>query len=208
MSTHQRNTHTPALEGYAAEALTLVERYESVAAADKLRPVAHLLPTSPSQVADIGAGTGVDAAWLAAQGHSVLAVEPTLGFREAGQRLHPSDRIEWMDDSLPALDVVKSRGARFHLVLLSAVWAHLPEPMREEAMRNLASLLRPDGMLILSLRHGVFPASRPGYPASADQTIALARAEGLHPIYRCEAESMQAVNRASGVTWTWLAFRA
>lgn len=205
MATRTSNLRAAALDGYAAEAATLIERYESVVAADKLRHVAHLLPSTPSAIADIGAGTGVDAAWFAAQGHSVLAVEPTPGFREAGQRLHPSDRIEWLDDELPALDVVKSRGNRYQLVLLSAVWAHLPEAVRELAMRNLATLLEPEGLLILSLRHGVFPASRPGYPASADQTIDLARAQGLRSIFRCEAESVQAVNRASGVTWTWLA---
>jgi 2-polyprenyl-3-methyl-5-hydroxy-6-metoxy-1,4-benzoquinol methylase len=202
-----RLPHTPALDGYAAEAAALIERYESVASADKLRPVAHLLPSSPSEVADIGAGTGVDAAWFAAQGHTVLAVEPTHAFREAGRRLHPCDRIQWLNDELPELRALRSRGNRFQLILLSAVWAHLPEPLRGRAMRNLESLLQPEGMLIMSLRHGAFPASRPTYPASADQTISLAREQGLHSIFRCEAESVQAVNQASGVTWTWLAFR-
>jgi len=33
----------------------------------------HLITTTPGHVPDIGAGTGVDAAWFAAQGHSVVS---------------------------------------------------------------------------------------------------------------------------------------
>lgn len=207
MAAPDREPQTAALDGYATEGAGLVARYEAVSSAGKLRPVAHLLPAAPARVADIGAGTGVDAAWLAAQGHSVLAVEPTPAFRAAGQGLHRSGRITWLDDRLPALAATRALGLRFDFVLLSAVWAHLPEAARDEAMSSLALLLAHQGTLVLSLRHGPSPASRPTYPAPPEQALQLAAAHGLRAVLRCEAESAQAANRAAGVTWTWLGLR-
>src|SRR5215471_7752455 len=90
-------------EGYTEEADALTRQYESVRFADVHGPVVHLLPTVPSDVLDIGAGTGRDAAALAAMGHRVVAVEPTAAFRDRASRLHATPRIEWVDDYLPQL---------------------------------------------------------------------------------------------------------
>jgi len=198
----------PALAGYAADAAALIPRYQSVSPAEKLRHVAHLIPAQPARIVDIGAGTGVDAAWLAARGHTVLAVEPTAAFREAGKRFHGSERLEWIDDTLPALGATLARRASFEVVLISAVWAHVPEALRADAMSNIARLMESEATLIMSLRHGPSPASRPTYPVSAEQTIELARPHGMLCILHTRADSVQACNRAAGVSWDWLAFKA
>lgn len=64
-------------ENYADEAPELLKRYESISFADAHAPVLQLIPPAPCHALDIGAGTGRDAAGLAALGHSVVAVEPT-----------------------------------------------------------------------------------------------------------------------------------
>jgi SAM-dependent methyltransferase len=97
---------TPSTQGYAEQAAELIPRYEAVPFEHKYRAENHLLPQRPSRILDVGAGTGADAAWLAAQSHTVLAVEPTAALREAGQALHPQPTIEWLDDSLPDLACV------------------------------------------------------------------------------------------------------
>ena len=79
-------------EGYAEQAAELFDRYESLRAADVHRPVLHLIPAVPSRVLDIGAGSGRDAAWLAAKGHRVIAVEPTAALRLPAMARHRSDR--------------------------------------------------------------------------------------------------------------------
>ena len=68
--------------------------------------------------------------------------------------LHRSPRIEWLDDSLPDLARVRSRGDSFDLVMLTAVWMHLDVQQRRQAMPNLAALLRGGGTVIMTLRHG------------------------------------------------------
>lgn len=107
---------TPSTRGYAEGARELIERYESIPFEEKHRAVLHLIPSRPCRVLDIGAGSGVDAAWFAQRGHRVVAVEPVKALRLAAMALHPSPRIEWVDDHLPGLARMRAREETFDLV--------------------------------------------------------------------------------------------
>jgi SAM-dependent methyltransferase len=193
-------------EGYAEEAATLFRQYESVRFVDVHAPVLHLFPTVHGDILDIGAGTGRDAAALAAMGHRVVAVEPTAAFRDRAAIRHPSPRIEWINDALPRLARVTGRGDRFDVVMLTAVWIHLDPRQRREAMPRLASLLRPAGTLVLTLRHGPAPPGRRRlFETSAGETIALAGAHGLQLAVKVEHQA-DFYGRPE-VTWTSVAFR-
>ena len=193
-------------EGYAAEAEELFKHYESFPAADAHRAVLHLIPTAASSVLDIGSGTGRDAAWFAAQGHRVVAVEPTDALRLPAMALHPSPLIEWLNDSLPELASLRTRGENFDLVMLTAVWMHLDAQQRRRAMPNLAALVREGGTVIMKVRHGPVPVGRRMFEIPAEETIELARMQGLHPVLNARTESSQEANRIAGVSWTNLAF--
>lgn len=197
---------TLALAGYSAAAQGLIPHWLALESETCHAPVLHLLPSAPARIADIGAGIGNDAAWLAGKGHSVLAVEPVDAFREAGVFNHLSPDVVWVNDRLPDLTAIRAHRGTFDLVKLTAVWAHLDPDERTRAMPVLAALLAPGGRMIMSVRSGWSPSDRPVFPADNDRTIALAQAEGLPLIFRTEAESIQAINRAHGVTWTWLVF--
>jgi SAM-dependent methyltransferase len=193
-------------EGYAEEAEALFEQYESIPAAEAHRTVLHLIPAIPVRVLDIGSGTGRDAAWFASRGHSVVAVEPTDAMRLPAMALHPSRRIDWLDDSLPDLAALRARSETFDLVMLTAVWMHLDEAQRRQAMPNLAALMRPGGTMIMKIRHGPVPPGRQMFEVSAEETIALAGNEGLRPVLNVRSESSQEKNRAAGVSWINLGF--
>jgi protein-L-isoaspartate O-methyltransferase len=127
-------------EGYADEAPTLARQYESIAFAEVHRQIMFLIPPAPARTVDIGAGTGRDAAGFAAMGHTVTAVEPTAEMRDTAMALHPSPRIEWVDDSLPDLALLHARGEEFDVVMLTAVWMHLDERQRQRTMPRIAGL--------------------------------------------------------------------
>jgi SAM-dependent methyltransferase len=192
-------------EGYAEEAEALFKLYESIPAADAHRAVLHLIPTAPSSILDIGSGTGRDAAWFAAQWHRVVAVEPTDAMRLPAMTRHPSPRIEWLDDSLPNLTSLLTRGEKFDVVMLSAVWMHLDAQQRRDAMPNLAALVRVGGVMIMKIRHGPVPAGRRMFEVLPEETIELAQTQGLHPVLSVRTESSREANRRAGVTWTNLA---
>ncbi|MGY6275280.1 class I SAM-dependent methyltransferase [Methylomonas sp. MgM2] len=207
MSALTLSKFVPGTEGYAEDAESLISLYEGVPFTEKYKAVLHLLPTKASKILDLGAGTGIDAAWLAKKGHCILAVEPTDPLREAGARLHSSNRIEWLDDSLPMLLKTMARKEVFDIALVTAVWAHLAENERKHAMSNIAALLKPGALLIMSLRHGPTPAGRRAFEVTAEETIELARRDGLKEVLYVRTESAQPINRQAGIMWSWLAFR-
>jgi len=207
MPDHPIDTVVRGSRGYAEQAEELVVRYEGIDFAAKHGAVLPLLPAAPASAIDIGAGTGRDAAWLAERGYRVVAVEPTEAMRSRAIALHPTPAIEWIDDSLPALHRVVAQRRRFDLVMLTAVWMHLDAEERRIAMANVAALLAPFGLLVITLRHGPVPIGRVMFVVSAEETIALAAAHGLRLALDVHAESSQAANRDAGVSWTQLAFR-
>jgi len=176
-----------------------------VAFSELYKDLQHLFPAPAARILDIGSGTGRDAAALAAMGHYVVAIEPMDCFRRSARKLHPSPSIDWVDDSLPNLVSQRDNENRFDLILLQAVWMHLDERQRENAMPKIAALMRLGGLLILSLRHGPIPQGKRMFNVTAGETIALARKAGLDDILRLENQA-SALNR-SDVTWTRLTFR-
>jgi len=191
-------------EGYAEEVDALVAQYEGIRFVDVHRQVLHLVPAAPCRVLDIGSGTGRDAAAFAAMGHAVVAVEPTAELRARAMALHPSPRVEWVDDGLPDLARLARRESGFDLVMLTAVWMHLDEGQRRRAMPRVASLARCGGAAVLSLRHGPVPPGRRMFDVSAEETIGLAAAEGLGLVLRLDKQPGALMR--PGVRWTRLAF--
>ena len=191
-------------EGYAEEAEALTVRYERLTLEQVYGDALPLFPKPPASVLDIGAGTGRDAAALAARGHKVVvAVEPTRELREHGQKIHAAQKIKWLDDALPDLDKVFDLERRYDLVLLTAVWMHLDKDQRRAAMAGVASLTAPGGRIVLSLRHGPVPEGRRMFPVTSTETVALADSQGLTTLYNKPRPDMLG---RDGVSWTWLVF--
>ncbi len=195
----------PGTKGYSEQAEQLISRYESISFVVKHRAALHLIPRAPSEVLDIGAGTGADAAWFADAGYFVVAVEPTAELRNSGMALHSKSPIEWIDDSLPDLSRLP-QGRKFDLVMITAVWMHLDERERAAAMPRVAMLLRPKGNLIMSLRHGPHALGRRTFDVSAEETVQLASASSLRCTLSAKTESAGELNRRAGITWSRLAF--
>ncbi|WP_396595337.1 class I SAM-dependent methyltransferase [Brevundimonas sp. R86498] len=192
------------LRGYADDAEGQIARMEGLDPAVLLAPVMAVLPARPGRMLDVGAGTGYIAGWFADRGHRATAVEPVAAFRNAGSRIR-GDRVRWINDRLPEMQAVRALAEQFDLIVLSAVWHHLDAAARPVAMAGLAVRVAAGGRIILSLRHGQGTDTRPGFPVSATETIRLAERHGLGVRLAVEAESIQPLNRARGVSWTWLA---
>ena len=187
--------------GYGTHAVALAEQYERITFEDVHRDVLNLFPKRPSNILDIGAGSGRDAAALASCGHRVVAVEPTAELRSEGQRLHSSKAIEWIDDSLPALNILRQSNQRFDLILLTAVWMHLDEIERKTAMASIVELLAETALVSMSLRHGPIPVGRRMFEVSAAETIELGAKFGLRCRHQSDREDVQG---RSDVRWSFV----
>lgn len=163
---------------YDAHAETLADRYEGVSPEEVHHWLTDLLPSQPATVLDVGAGSGRDAAWLAYKGHHVVAVEPSYRLQTIARERHDAPRIQWISDSLPGLKRTFRTGLAFDVILVSAVWMHVAPSDRARAFRKLITLLKPGGVLAITLRHGPAETERRLHPVSAAEIKSLARDHG------------------------------
>jgi hypothetical protein len=99
--------------------------------------------------------------------------------RYEGQRLHPNPRIRWINDQLPELSILGQVAISFDVVMLTAVWQHVPPPLRDRSFRKLAGLVKSGGLLAISLRSGPSPVDSEMHPVSLEEVERLARNHGF-----------------------------
>ena len=168
---------------YNRNAEQLAEQYDSLDFEQVHGDWFDELP-SAGMALDVGAGSGRDARFLACHGFEVVAVEPADELRERAQQYDVTQTescnpIHWLDDSLPELNRVQKLQTKFDLILLSAVWMHIAPSQRQRAFRKLSSLLKPNGKMVVSLRHGASPDERTMHPVSTDELAVYAQQQGL-----------------------------
>jgi len=152
---------------YNKNAKELAQQYLSKSFDEVHQSWSHFLPSiieNPNaRILDLGAGSGRDVKYLAelaAKTHNtkneiqILAAEPAQELAIIGQQTTQNLNVKWLEDSLPALSAVTKQEFSFDLILLSAVWMHIPSSDRARSIRKLANLLKPGGKLIISLRYG------------------------------------------------------
>lgn len=188
-----------AIPYYEQHAPRLVTQYESLSFETVHADLIAILPAPGATVLDIGAGSGRDAAWLAAKGYDVVAVEPSEAMLAHAREKHTSSRIQWLSDSLPDLVKVRRLGLSFDLILLSAVWMHIPPAARQRALRKLATLLAPKGRIAISLRLGAPDTERAMYEVSLPELAGLSQQFGLRIVHT--SDSQDKLGR-SEVSWT------
>jgi len=59
--------------------------------------------------------------------------------------------------AFPDLPVLSGRGETLAIVTLTAVWFHLDQDQRQCGMPRVTALVKPEGLMMLSLRHGPVP---------------------------------------------------
>ncbi|MCO5344061.1 class I SAM-dependent methyltransferase [Aeromonas veronii] len=182
------------LDYYQCHATELATRYQQVSAravhGDWLTLLEPWLLAAPRRLLDVGAGSGRDAAFLAElhQGNMVVAVEPCQALAVQGQCHTCEAAVAWVNDAMPALSRVTGT---FDLILLSAVWMHLPPKSRPLALARLHELLSPDGYLVLSLRQVISEQEmreRAMYPVAVDEVERLALEGGMTLLHVSEPQ--------------------
>lgn len=163
---------------YDKNATKLAQQYDSLEFESVHQSWTEYWPKSGDVVLDVGAGSGRDARWMSDRGCEVFAVEPNDALRQIGKNGTTSE-VTWLNDSLPTMSKVESLGIRFDVILVSAVWMHLPVQQRSIAIKALCSLLSEDGVLVITLRHGEFKDARETFGVSAFELDKLASDVGL-----------------------------
>ena len=178
---------------YNKNAAELAKQYLSTSFIQVHQSWHQLLPSileNPNaRILDIGAGSGRDAKFIAQAAVNkhgdknaiqVIAVEPANLLAELGARQTVGLNVKWLTDSLPALSLITKQEISFDLILLSAVWMHIPISERARSIRKLANLLKPGGKLVISLRHS----------ASTDEAEQERKARKMHTVCADELKQL------------------
>jgi SAM-dependent methyltransferase len=102
----------------------------------------------PGPTADIGCGSGRDAAWLASEGFPTIGYDPSAGLLAEARRRHPE--ISFYQSALPELDGIADDSLTN--VLCETVIMHLPASAISASVHRLVGILAPGGTLYLSWR--------------------------------------------------------
>jgi SAM-dependent methyltransferase len=98
--------------------------------------------------ADIGCGSGRDAAWLDKNGYPATGYDASHGLLVQARAAYPD--IPFIQTALPDLDGIEA--ATLDNVLCETVIMHLAPQSIEPATLRLLDILKPDGVLFLSWR--------------------------------------------------------
>jgi SAM-dependent methyltransferase len=102
----------------------------------------------PGLTADIGCGSGRDAAWLVANGFPTVGFDPSEGLLAQARGAHP--RVKFEQAALPELAGIADDS--FDNVLCETVIMHLGRGDIAPAVRRMLAILKPGGILALSRR--------------------------------------------------------
>jgi SAM-dependent methyltransferase len=144
-----------------------------------------LTRSRPGRLLDVGCGRGDLAAWFAARGWRVAGVEPAAdAVRQAAAR--------GIEVHHGTLDDAPWRSGSFDAVTFNHALEHVPDPVA--TLRQAAALLRPDGVVAISVPNfgawqrrlfgsAWFPLDLPRHLQHFDRVSlpAMARAAGLQP---------------------------
>jgi SAM-dependent methyltransferase len=138
---------TGTMQAYDSGAVEYAEDWETQPAGTDLQELVRRYFT-PGPTADVGCGSGRDAAWLTANGFATVGFEPCDGLRAEAERRHPE--VEFRPAALPSLDGVAA--GSFVNVLCETVLMHLEPAAVPAAVRRLVDILTPGGVLYLTWR--------------------------------------------------------
>ncbi|KID57240.1 methyltransferase type 11 [Pseudoalteromonas luteoviolacea] len=164
------------------------------------------LPGKGSRVLDAGCGVGQNAAALAKLGYEVVAVEPLTAFLDKAKARYKGSSVEWLEDSLPDLELLDNSKYTFDFILLDGVWHHLNSQERKRCVNRLYELLTPNGVCAISLRNGPAGLGKHVFPASCDELLGLARVYGLKVVFQAQNQPSKMPNKQD-VVWSRVALR-
>jgi SAM-dependent methyltransferase len=135
------------LKTYNENAVTYAKEWQEQPAPEDMYELL-LKYFKPGSTADVGCGSGRDAAWLSANGFEVSGFDPSEGLLKEARKSYP--RISFKRSELPGLEEIEP--ATFDNVLCETVIMHLEKEQIPRAVKRLNDIVKTGGVLYLSWR--------------------------------------------------------
>ncbi len=137
------------IEVYNKDAATYAADWLSQPTPKELHEVTLKYFSPGAATADIGCGSGRDTEWLSKQGFEVIGFDASDGLLNKAKKKFPL--LKFSKANLPYLAEIKD--SSFKNILCETVLQHLPVETHLDSLKNLLRILKPDGHLVISVRH-------------------------------------------------------
>jgi ubiquinone/menaquinone biosynthesis C-methylase UbiE len=168
-----------------------------VALAERL--VAHV--GKNGRIVEVGCGTGRDMAWFEAQGLSVKGLDLSTGMLA-----YARDQV---DGDLSAMNMCNLgfRNEYFDGAWCCASLLHLPKDYAPNALREIYRVMKPNGMLVLSIQKGDTEGWEPGYVSNAERYFARYQVDEMEGMLSENGFCVSNMDTSPGTNnRSWLAF--
>lgn len=135
------------IDAYDKDAVKIAELHASLVP-HRLYALIQTYFIAHGKTVDVGCGIGRDSFFLQQNDFEVIGVDASIGMLNQAKALYPS--VGFFQDDLPNLPTLPD--ITFDNVLCSAVLMHLDSHNVWKAVRRLLNLLKPHGVLIVTLR--------------------------------------------------------
>ncbi|MDR4533502.1 class I SAM-dependent methyltransferase [Glutamicibacter sp. PS] len=100
-------------------------------------------------IVDVGCGTGLLTVSLAAEGRTVLGLDPAAVMLEQARQRPGSERVQWIEGDSTSLPALRADYA----VLSGNVAQHIPDPQWQRTLNDLHERLRSGGIIAFESRN-------------------------------------------------------
>ena len=171
--------------------------------ADNLVALAHELIQHVGQngrLVDVGCGTGRDMAWFESKGITVAGIDLSMGMLVYARENVLGDLVSMNMRNLGFCD------AYFDGVWCCASLLHLPKTEAAYALQEMHRILKPGGMLILSIQEGNSENWEDGFVPDVKRFFARYQADEMRNILSTKRFSIMREDSAQTVDRKWLSF--
>lgn len=171
--------------------------------ADNLVALAHELIQHVGQngrLVDVGCGTGRDMAWFESKGITVTGIDLSMGMLEYARENVLGDLVSMNMRNLGFCD------AYFDGVWCCASLLHLPKTEAAYALQEMHRILKPGGMLILSIQEGNSENWEGGFVPDVKRFFARYQADEMRNILSRKRFPILKEDSAQTVDRKWLSF--
>ena len=137
------------VDNYNAHAVERCNRYESVDFKWLYDVVGNYIKPGGT-IFEIGCGSGRDARNLTDLGYKVTATDASCGMLEQAKKLDIKHKVTFLQKSFPLDSNDQLFNNHYDAVLAMAVLMHIPILERHEFLSQIARLLYPNGLAIIS----------------------------------------------------------
>ncbi len=157
---------------YDANAQRLAQSYNSVETCHSLPALTELIGKytgAGHDGLDLGCGSGRDAHFLCRHDWNVLGVDGSAKMVDEARHTYNHEKLTFSCDIAPTFQTIKDSNKRFDLILMSAFIFHFDESERQIILENTKILLKQEGLIHITLRHGPMPESRTIFDVSSNE---------------------------------------